>query len=203
MKKLIDIFVNDEHDNPVLISAIAFPETATWDDITITKAIDERIRLCFSEKPISPAFQSMDKLDILQAMGDFLSGKEYELNGLYESTQFEYDPIANYDMTESSRDEDRATTRGDSTESSTSFDSTTQKDIGKTVSSGTANNTNIHTLQRSGNIGVTSSQQLIEAQRGVLTFDFIQYVADLINENFCSTFWIPDRDYVGELEAFI
>lgn len=203
MKKLIDIFINDEHDNPVLISAIAFPETATWDDITVTKAIDERIRLCFSEKPISPAFQSMDKLDILQAMGDFLSGKEYELNGLYESTQFEYDPIANYDMTESSRDEDRATTSGDSTESSTSFDSTTQKDIGKTVSSGTANNTNIHSLQRSGNIGVTSSQQLIEAQRGVLTFDFIQYVADLINENFCSTFWIPDRDHIVELEALL
>lgn len=203
MKKLIDIFVNDEHDNPVLISAIAFPETATWDDITVTKAIDERLRLCFSEKPISPAFQSMDKLDILQAMGDFLSGKEYELNGLYETTQFEYDPIANYDMTESSRDEDRATTGGESTESSTSFDSTTQKDTGKTVSSGTANNTNIHTLQRSGNIGVTSSQQLIEAQRGVLTFDFIQYVADLINENFCSAFWIPDRDHIGELEAFI
>lgn len=203
MKKLIDIFVNDEHDNPVLISAIAFPETATWDDITVTKAIDERIRLCFSEKPISPAFQSMDRLDILQAMGDFLSGKEYELNGLYETTQFEYDPISNYDMTESSRDEDRATTSGDSTESSTSFDSTTQKDIGKTVSSGTANNTNIHSLQRSGNIGVTSSQQLIEAQRGVLTFDFIQYVADLINENFCSAFWIPDRDHIGELEAFL
>lgn len=203
MKKLIDIFVNDEHDNPVLISAIAFPETATWDDITVTKAIDERIRLCFSEKPISPAFQSMDKLDILRAMGDFLSGKEYELNGLYETTQFEYDPIANYDMTESSRDEDRATTGGESTESSTSFDSTTQKDVGKTVSSGTANNTNIHQLQRSGNIGVTSSQQLIEAQRGVLTFDFIQYVADLINENFCSAFWIPDRDHIGEMEAFL
>lgn len=203
MKKLIDIFVNDEHDNPVLISAIPFPETATWDDITVTKAIDERIRLCFSEKPISPAFQSMDKLDILQAMGDFLSGKEYELNGLYASTQFEYDPIANYDMTETSRDEDRATTGGESTESSTSFDSTTQKDIGKTISSGTANNTNIHTLQRSGNIGVTSSQQLIEAQRGVLTFDFIQYVADLINENFCSAFWIPDRDHIRELEAML
>lgn len=203
MKKLIDIFVNDEHDNPVLISAISFPETATWDDITVTKAIDERIRLCFSEKLISPAFQNMDRLDILQAMGDFLSGKEYELNGLYASTQFEYDPIANYDMTETSRDEDRATTGGESTESSTSFDSTTPKDIGKTISSGTANNTNIHTLQRSGNIGVTSSQQLIEAQRGVLTFDFIQYVAELINENFCTAFWIPDRDDIREQEALL
>lgn len=203
MKKLIDIFVNDEHDNPVLISAISFPETATWDDITVTKAIDERIRLCFSEKPISPAFQSMNKLDILQAMGDFLSGKEYELNGLYASTQFDYNPISNYDMTESSRDEDRATTSGDSTESSTSFDSTTQKDTGKTVSSGTASNTNIHTLQRSGNIGVTTSQQMIDQERGILTFDFVQYVADLINNNFCAAYWLTDKEYCRELEAMI
>lgn len=203
MKKLIDIFVNDEHDNPVLVSAISFQESATWPTTENCMYIDERLRQCFSEKLISPAFQSMDRLDILVMIGDFLQSKEYELNGLYESTQYEYDPIANYDMTESSRDEDRATTSGDSTESSTSFDSTTQKDIGKTVSSGTANNTNIHTLQRSGNIGVTSSQQLIQAQRGVLTFDFIQYVADLINENFCAAYWIPDRDHIGELEAFL
>ena len=203
MKKLIDIFVNDEHDNPVLVSAISFQDTANWPTTENCMYIDERLRQCFSEKPISPAFQSMDRLDILVMIGDFLQSKEYELNGLYESTQFEYDPIANYDMTESSRDEDRATTSGDSTESSTSFDSTTQKDTGKTVSSGTANNTNIHTLQRSGNIGVTSSQQLIEAQRGVLTFDFIQYVADLINENFCSSFWIPDRDHIREMEGFL
>lgn len=203
MKKLIDIFVNDEHDNPVLISAISFPETATWDDIAVTKAIDERLRLCFSEKPISPAFQSMDRLDILQAMGDFLSGKEYELNGLYASTQFDYNPISNYDMTESSRDEDRATTSGDSTESSTSFDSTTQKDTGKTVSSGSASNTNIHQLERSGNIGVTTTQQMIDQERGVLTFDFIQYVADLINNNFCAAYWLTDKDYCRELEAMI
>ena len=203
MKKLIDIFVNDEHDNPVLISAISFPETATWDDITVTKAIDERIRLCFSEKPISPAFQSMDKLDILQSMGDFLGSKEYELNGLYASTQFDYNPISNYDMTESSRDEDRATTGGSSTESSTSFDSTTQKEVGKTESSGSASNTNIHTLQRSGNIGITTTQQMIDQERGVLTFDFVQYVADLINNNFCAAYWLTDKEYCWELEAMI
>lgn len=203
MKKLIDIFVPDESDNPILVSAISFQESATWPTIENCMYIDERLRQCFSEKPISPAFQKFDKTHILIMIGDFLQSKEYELNGLYETTQLEYDPIANYDMTESSRDEDRATTGGESTESSTSFDSTTQKDTGKTISSGTANNTNIHSLQRSGNIGVTSSQQLIEAQRGVLTFDFIQYVADLINENFCAAYWLTDKDYCRELEALI
>lgn len=203
MKKLIDIFVNDEHDNPVLVSAISFQETATWPTIENCMYIDERLRQCFSEKPISPAFQSMDRLDILVMIGDFLQSKEYELNGLYASTLFDYNPISNYDMTESSRDEDRATTSGASTESSTSFDSTTQKDTGKTVSSGTANNTNIHQLERFGNIGVTTTQQMIDQERGVLTFDFIQYVADLINENFCAAYWLTDKDYCSELEAMI
>lgn len=203
MKKLIDIFINDEHDNPVLVSAISFQETATWPTVENCMYIDERLAQCFSEKPISPAFQHMTATEILIMIGDFLQSKEYELNGLYASTQFEYDPISNYDMTESSRDEDRATTSGDSTESSTSFDSTTQKDVGKTVSSGTANNTNIHQLERSGNIGVTTTQQMIEQERGVLTFDFIQYVADLINNNFCAAYWLTDNDYCRELEAMI
>ena len=203
MKKLIDIFVNDEHDNPVLISAIAFQETATWPTVDNCMYIDERLRQCFSEKPISPAFQNMDRLDILVMIGDFLQSKEYELNGLYASTQFEYNPISNYDMTESSRDEDRATTGGESTESSTSFDSGTQKDTGKTVSSGTANNTNIHQLERTGNIGVTTTQQMIDQERGVLTFDFVQYVADLINNNFCAAYWLTDKEYCNELEAMI
>lgn len=203
MKKLIDIFVNDEHDNPVLVSAISFQETATWPTVENCMYIDERLRQCFSEKPISPAFQSMASLDILVMIGDFLQSKEYELNGLYASTQFDYNPISNYDMTESSTDMDSATTSGDSTESSTSFDSTTQKDIGKTVSSGTANNTNLHSLQRSGNIGVTTTQQMIDQERGVLTFDFIQYVADLINNNFCAAYWLTDKEYCDELEVLI
>lgn len=203
MKKLIDIFVNDELGNPVLVSAMAFQESATWPTIENCTEIDKRLMQCFSEKPISPAFQKYDEREILIMIAEFLRGKEYELNGLYASTQFDYNPISNYDMTESSRDEDRAVTGGESTESSTSFDSTTQKDVGKTVSSGTANNTNIHTLQRSGNIGVTTTQQMIDQERGVLTFDFIQYTADLINNNFCAAYWIPDREYCCELEAML
>lgn len=203
MKKLIDIFVPDQSDNPVLVSAISFQETATWPTTENCMYIDERLLQCFAEKPISPAFQKYDKTQILVMIGNFLQSKEYELNGLYASTLFEYDPISNYDMLEESSDNDEAATSGTSTESSTSFDSTTQKDTGKTISSGESWNTNTHTLTRKGNIGVTTSQQMIDQERGVLTFDFIQHVADLINDNFCSSFWIPDRDHIGELEAIL
>lgn len=197
MKKLIDIFVNDEHGVPVLVSAITFQESATWATVQNCVYIDERLKQCFRDKPISPAFQKYTTVEILEMIGNFLQSKEYELNGLYASTTFEYDPIENYNMTESSRDEDRGTSSGSSTDNTTTYDSATDHKTNSNTSSGTMNNTNIHTLTRAGNIGVTTSQQMIGQERGILTFDFVQHVADLINENFCSSFWIPTHDFEG------
>lgn len=197
MKKLIDIFVDDEQGVPVLVSAISFQESATWATLQNLVYIDERLKQCFRDKPISPAFQKYTSIEILEMIGNFLQSKEYELNGLYASTTFEYDPIENYNMVESSRDEDRGTSSGSSTDNTTTYDSATDHKIANNTSSGTMNNTNIHNLTRAGNIGVTTSQQMIMQERGVLTFDFIQHVADLINENFCSSFWIPTYDFEG------
>lgn len=197
MKKLIDIFVDDEHGVPVLVSAITFQESATWATVQNCVYIDERLKQCFRDKPISPAFQRYTTIEILEMIGNFLQSKEYELNGLYASTTFEYDPIENYNMIESSRDEDRGTSSGSSTDNTTTYDSDLDHKINNNTSSGSMNNTNIHSLTRSGNIGVTTSQQMIVQERGILSFDFIQHVADLINENFCSSFWIPTCDFEG------
>lgn len=198
MKKLIDIFVSDESDNPILVSAISFQESAVWATVQNCVYIDERLLQCYKDKPVSRAFQSMDKYDILIMIGNFLQSKEYQLNGMYATTQFNYDPISNYDMTENSRDEDRGTSSGDATENTTTYDSATDHKTGHTVTSGTLNNTNIHSLTRKGNIGVTTSQQMIEQERGIMIFDFIQYVADMINDNFCSSFWILDSECYEE-----
>lgn len=203
MKKLIDIFVPDESDNPILLSAMTFPDTAEWPTMDNCIYIDERLRQCYSEKPISPAFQKYDKTKILTMICDYLQSMEYEFNGMYNSTLFDYDPISNYDMEESSRDEDRGTSSGDSTDNTTTYDSATDHKTAHSTTSGTLNNTNIHQLTRKGNIGVTTTQQMITQERGVLTFDFIQYVADKINDNFCSSFWIPDREYIREEEWYL
>lgn len=198
MKKLIDIFVPDEHDNKILVSAIFFQTSAVWAEPEICLYIDERLKQCYSDKLISPAFQSKTSLEILTMIGDFLQSKEYELNGMYNSTQFEYNPIENYNMVESGRDEARGTSSGDSTDNTTTFDSSEDHKTAHSVTSGTLNNTDIHSLSRSGNIGVTTSQQMIEQERKIVNFDFIQYAADLINDNFCTAFWIPDHESICE-----
>lgn len=199
MKKLIDIFVPDQSDTLVLVSAISFQESAEWATVENCMYIDERLLQCFRDKPISHAFQKYTTIQILIMIGNFLQSKEYQLNGMYATTQFQYDPISNYDMSESSRDVDRGTSSGDATENTTTYDSATDHKTGHTVTSGTLNNTNIHSLTRKGNIGVTTSQQMIEQERGIMTFDFIQYVADMINDNFCSSFWIPDSECYEEM----
>lgn len=196
MKKLIDIFVPDEHDKPILVSAITFQESAVWATVQNCVYIDERLLQCYKDKPISRAFQSMDKYDILVMIGNFLQSKEYELNGLWQSTQLSYDPIENYNMTEQSSDEDYAASSGTSTDNTTTYDSGSDHKTGMTSSSANSSNTNTHSLTRAGNIGVTTSQQMIMQERGVLTFDFIQHVADLVNDNFCSAFWVP-TDWEG------
>ena len=198
MKKLIDIFIPDQSDNPVLLSIMTFPETAVWATTQNCIYIDERLKQCFSEKPISPAFQKKTKTQILIMIGDYLQSMEYSLNGYYNSTIQDYNPIENYNMSESGRDESRGTSSGDSTDNTTTYDNSNDHKTAHSVTSGTLNNTDIHQLTRMGNIGVTTTQQMLEQERKIVAFDFIQYVADLINEHFCSSFWIPDRSDICE-----
>lgn len=198
MKKLIDIFVPDQSDNPVLLSIMTFPETAEWATTQNCIYIDERLKQCFSEKPISPAFQKNTKTEILIMIGDYLQSMEYSLNGYYNSTIKDYNPIENYNMVESGRDESRGTSSGDSTDNTTTYDNSNDHKTAHSVTSGTLNNTDIHSFSRSGNIGVTTTQQMLEQERKIVAFDFIQYVADLINEHFCCSFWIPDRSDIYE-----
>ena len=51
-----------------------------------------------------------------------------------------------------------------------------------TMTSGTRKDTHARTLTRSGNIGVTTSQQMIESEREVANFSFLKILTeDLVN----------------------
>ena len=113
---------------------------------------------------------------------------------LYSTTQFKYNPIENYNMVEEGRD---TTNQKDITFRSTDtkengvdrisetphgsidnidkYMSQAQKQTREGTNdedfTGTSENTQNHSFMRKGNIGVTSTQQLIEAERKVLEFD--------------------------------
>ena len=114
---------------------------------------------------------------------------------LWNTTELEYDPIENYNMTETLSENHNATS--DNSETITNnVNTTAQTDIygynldsapsDKTDSKSTAESkktdkstdtsTDSHELHRSGNIGVTTSQQLIQSERDLYMWNFYEHI---------------------------
>lgn len=138
---------------------------------------------------------------------------KYEYDKLVDTLSLEYNPIENYSMTEKGTDTrtpnitqtnkgvntntvgvDTSITTGKTTfDKSDSFINATKtintgtntdtQDINTTVTTA-GNEKTVHEFTRSGNIGVTTSQQMIESERQLAMFSvvdlFIKAIADII-----------------------
>ena len=138
---------------------------------------------------------------------------KYEYDKLVDTLSLEYNPIENYSMTEKGTDTrtpnitqtnqgvntntvgiDTSITTGKTTfDKSNSFINDTKttnagtntdtQDINTTVTTA-GNEKTVHEFTRSGNIGVTTSQQMIESERQLAMFSvvdlFIKAIADII-----------------------
>lgn len=138
---------------------------------------------------------------------------KYEYDKLVDTLSLEYNPIENYSMTEKGTDTrapnitqtnkgvntntvgvDTSITTGKTTfDKSDSFINDTKttntgtntdtQDINTTVTT-TGNEKTVHEFTRSGNIGVTTSQRMIESERQVAMFSvvdlFVKAIADII-----------------------
>lgn len=189
MKQIKDMYVNGKWLTLTSITLIG-----DWTTLTNTVALDSRIYDCFSEKYLCKLYQGLTDTEINKRVADYINSLVYELDGLYKSTQLTYNPIENYNMTEGGSDTVYSNAGGSTTNSSTSYDSTTQKETDKSVTAGSSSDTTYHDFQRSGNIGVTSSQDLIKAQRDVVEFDFIGYVAEKVIEHCTIASYYPFED---------
>lgn len=134
---------------------------------------------------------------------------------LFETMSYEYDPIANYDRKEdwtenrepnltddTTRVDDlgKVTTHGDTKTNIAPFDSPTyqprEEQIGNGITDPITNVVDMTVTQKGnelvthhgvtkGNIGVTTTQQMIEQERKVVDFRFWDKAAKLIFEPFC------------------
>ena len=136
----------------------------------------------------------------MQAMIGRWSQKELPIwTRLYKTTLLDYNPIENYDRTEewtegenSARSVDAETT-GNSTTDSTGSTNTEQREQGNvkvnTAADTTTNETEKRDLVRSGrthgNIGVTTSQQMIESERQVSLYNIIDVIINSFKNRFC------------------
>ena len=138
---------------------------------------------------------------------------KYEYDKLVDTLSLEYNPIENYSMTEKGKDTrtpditqtntgkntntvgvDTSITTGkttfdksadfiNATKTANTGTNTDTQDINTTVTTA-GNETTAHELTRSGNIGVTTSQQMIESERKLAMFSvvdiFVKAIADII-----------------------
>ena len=110
-------------------------------------------------------------------------------NKLYETTQLDYNPIENYDRMEESVSSNSAGSSGSTTgtASATAYNSDTFKDTGKSVTEGSnkTNSSGVYKSRVHGNIGVLTSQRMVEEQRRVVQFCMAQYIIDDFISRFC------------------
>lgn len=124
---------------------------------------------------------------------------------LYATTQYEYNPIENYDRyeegtnsasgTSSGQNESASSGENESVTSNTAYDSNTFADSAKANSSGSNNvsnsgnneyeNSGSFTTHIHGNIGVRSSQELIEQERRIADFCITSYIVEEFIDKFC------------------
>ncbi len=108
---------------------------------------------------------------------------------LFETTQYEYNPIWNKDGTYKETETRNLKSKADAEALNqvTGYNSDTMRDAEKTRSSGSGEDTGTVTREREehGNIGVTTTQQMIREEREVADFSLYQLIIDDFKTRFC------------------
>lgn len=137
-----------------------------------------------------------------------------EWNKLTRTTNLQYDPIANYDRTEtwtetggykdlvSHGGQDSANTTATGTNSVAAFNSPNLQPQDKSTSDGTATtkyghqvatdrtyNNYTRTGTAKGNIGVTTTQQMIQQERDIAMFNIYNIIINEFINDFCVAVW--------------
>lgn len=114
---------------------------------------------------------------------------QFYLDELYETMQYSYDPIENYDRYEDYTDTSSATaaSSGSSTGSVAAYDSSTLQPDSSATDSGTSSSsgTVTHTSHIHGNIGVVTAAQMIQGQRDIIKISWYDEAAKLFASEFC------------------
>lgn len=104
---------------------------------------------------------------------------------LYDTTQYEYNPIWNKDGTYRETETRNLEASGESTHDTMGFNSTSWSNSDRNRSNGTDTGTVTRERVEQGNIGVTTTQQMIKEQREVVEFNVVQRIIDDFKMRFC------------------
>lgn len=102
-----------------------------------------------------------------------------------EALDLTYDPISNYDRHEEWTDDISTESSGTTENSRSSYDSSTltPHDSSKSADSGASNS--IRKGRAWGNIGVTTSQQMVQSQLDLVSWNIYEHIKDIFMQEFC------------------
>lgn len=177
-----------------------------WKSLNVNVNLDSDYNICHSGKKLtSPLVDffidsetgKIDSTSLVLLANIIYTKYGVKWNRQWETMFFEYDPISNYDMTEEMTNDETVhefghgmtgnyTVNGTTENKKAGFNSSeyqkdTQNISGNTgTQTNTENGENVDTrnykLTRKGNIGVTTSQQMIESERQLWMWNFFESI---------------------------
>lgn len=157
--------------DPTLFDKMELP-----DGIDRQTVIDEILLRCADLEVIYPNAEFMKEM-----IGHWSKVKEYSFSKMYETTQLVYNPIWNKDGTVI--EEAESANNGTNINSVKGFNSDSWSEALKSQSNAAGSGKTKRTEQ--GNIGVTTTQQMIREERDISDFSIYAYIADSFKDEFC------------------
>lgn len=108
---------------------------------------------------------------------------------LYETTQFEYNPIWNKDGTFKEIYEDNIKGDGTFSHKKTGYNSEDSELNSQDITDTSGRNYGNSTRTEQGNIGITSTQELIERERDVWNFNMYDVICNDFKKQYCLMVW--------------
>ena len=167
---LLSIMGLYEYDN-TLFQGLQVPEGVSKEHV-----INEILLQCAELEVLYPELNIM-KL----AITTWSVANQYTWQKLYDTMVVEYNPIWNVDANVTI---DRNTSgSGNATDAVKGFNSNTWAESDKTDTTSEAEEDVYE--RRTGNIGVTTTQQMLEQERKIAEFNMISYIAQSFKQRFC------------------
>lgn len=162
----------------ISITGMYVLDNTLFDDMALPAGVDKNV-LIYNLLSETAEFEVLyPDIAFMKEMLKMWSVKELPVwERMYKTTTLEYNPIENYDRIEEWTDDNT----GNAVSRVAAFNESEliPSGDGDTVTHGK------HSGRTHGNIGVTTSQQMIEAERKVSEFNIIDYITDSFKRRFC------------------
>lgn len=184
--EFLSILTLNDYDQTVW-DGLQVPTVETFKDgLSTMHSVDKNLVISSIIMECSDLQLIYPDLDYMKRMIGWWSAAEMPVwTKLFKTTVIEYNPIWNVDADIVDTDTGSGTNGGTNTEAVKGYNSSSWADHTQDTASGNWSDTRTHTTRRTGNIGVTATQELIQKERDIADFNIYKYITESFKKRFC------------------